>query len=430
LDLHTSLNEPHRILDPKISVWLLLLALALPISIAASSLLYFPLLSLYILGAYWTFRLWPPYFGRLEKLFLIFWGVSVISALLGVSPMHSTTRLGKDLYYLMIVLVCALITTPEQAQRLLKYFVWGGLVTAAFAILQFTLGINQYESHEGAFIYLPTVLAHWPRRILNLISMINGRATGLRSHPITFAEGLLFPIAYALSYLSEGSRQSWWKWALVLGGLLLALLFSQSRGPWIAFGMMVVALVLLDPSPQVLRRVGLVILFPAILLLCVPALRNRAMTITNVGYFSNAERLIMWRVGEQMFKDHPVWGIGPGNVVLVSPQYQTPEQNHDYGPWGHLHNTYINMAAERGSVGLLAFLTLITSIGWTISDAYRRDREAGGALSVIFLTALLSLVGWLFSGLTEATYNDSTISMMFYFVMGLALACAKDYCKT
>ena len=42
------------------------------------------------------------------------------------------------------------------------------------------------------------------------------------------------------------------------------------------------------------------------------------------------------------------------------------------------------------------------------------------------IAALLALVGWLVSGFTEATYNDSSILMMFYLTMGLALTRVKD----
>ena len=408
----------HRI----VTVWLLVWAFCLPISIAGSSVLYFPLLGLYVLGVYWTFRIWPPSWGRIEILFLIFWGVSVISALAGADPMHSRVRLGKDLYFMIVILLGALTTNQESRDRLMKYFLWGSLMAAAMGVLQYVCGVNQTDSHGGTFLHLPTVMAHWPRPLLDLLSLVDGRATGPRSHPITYAESLLFPIAYVLSLLTDNSWNPGWKGFLWLGILVAALIVSQSRGAWIAFLVMGAVLLLLDPNARVMHRLAWIVILPLVLVLCVPSMRHRVQSISNTGYLPNAERLIMWQVGEKIFKAHPVLGIGPGNVVLVSPQYQTKEQNQQFGPWGHLHNTFITIAVERGGVGLIAFLIFILTLAWQLFEAYQRDRQSAHTNRVIYLTALLSLAGWLVCGLTEATYNDSTIAMMFYFVMGLALA--------
>jgi len=95
--------------------WFLLLAAALPVSIAVSSLLYFPLLSLYILLGHWTFRRWPPQWGWVETAFVTFWLISVLSALWGANPWFSRTRLGKDLYFLILVLLTAYLAPGQVA---------------------------------------------------------------------------------------------------------------------------------------------------------------------------------------------------------------------------------------------------------------------------------------------------------------------------
>src|SRR5258708_7857672 len=102
--------------------WFLFLASALPVSIAASSLLYFPLLSLYVLLGYWTFRRWPPQWGGIEKAFLIFWLLSVLSALFGMDAWHSRNRLGKDLYFLILVLLTAYLARENKGSQLTKVF--------------------------------------------------------------------------------------------------------------------------------------------------------------------------------------------------------------------------------------------------------------------------------------------------------------------
>jgi O-antigen ligase len=64
----------------------------------------------------------------------------------------------------------------------------------------------------------------------------------------------------------------------------------------------------------------------------VPVLRNRAVSILDRSHHSNLEREHMWHAGIQLWKTHPLLGIGPGNVKQVSVGFQTPEER-IWGPW-------------------------------------------------------------------------------------------------
>src|SRR5258708_3699666 len=193
---------------------------------------------------------------------------------------------------------------------------------------------------------------------------------------------------------------------------------------------MAMTLLILEARPWVIRRLGFLVLFPIALMIGIPGMRHRAASIGDTGFLSNAERLIMWKAGSRMVHDHPAWGVGPGNVALVSARYQTPEQHAMFGDWGHLHNTYVHIAAERGLLGLAALLSFLGYLGWTLGKALRKTTAEQINERVVLLTALLGLVGWMVSGLTEAVYTDSSVLMVFYLVMGLALVKAqepKDY---
>ena len=411
---------------------LALVAFFFPVSIAASSLAFFPLLALYVAAGSWTFRRWPPAWGRVEIAFLLFWGVSLLSAGFSDSPSHSRGQLTEDLYVILIPLLGALLVNePGLRSRLLKWFLWGGLLTAVCGLLQAVLGMDQNERTGRVLQHIPSALAGWPESLLRKLSLNDGRATGFRGHPLTFAETLLFPLAMMLSQLAMPSRIIWRKWAPMTGILIGALLASQSRGPWLAFGVMTLSLVILEPKPHVWRRLGILVACPAALILFTPALRHRALSIGDTRFSSNSERLMMWEAGSRMLRDHPLLGVGPGHVRLASPSYQTPRQRQAFGAWGHLHNTYVHIAAERGLLGLGAFLVFIGMLGGRLLRAYRRPAPGSGEQRTLLLTALLGLIGWLASGLTEAVYNNSSIQMMFYFVMGLALASlrGRDYSR-
>jgi hypothetical protein len=84
------------------------------------------------------------------------------------------------------------------------------------------------------------------------------------------------------------------------------------------------------------------------------------------------------------------------------------------------------VAAERGVIGLIAFLIFIGTLGWTLFRSLGPLRADQADQHQIVLTALLALIGWAIAGMTEAVFHDSSVAMLFYFVMGVALS----YCRT
>ncbi len=400
--------------------WLAGLAIFLPISIALSSILYFPLLTLFVVFGTWALRLWPPEWTVLEKAFIAFWLVSLLSGLLGVAPRHSMVRLGKDLYFAILVLVCAYMGARGNGSRLGTFFMMSAIASAVFGILQYCIGVEQTDAHRGVFLHLPAWTAHFPRPVLDTLSIVNGRVKGTRAHPITYAEGLLFPLAYTLAQIKENRSRDWWKWPLAQAVIVVALLISLSRGSWIATVCMGVASVVIDGDLKLLKRLGL-LYFPIGLLFFMPVFRNRARSIFDRAYQPNAERIEMWHVGRRIVRDYPFLGVGPGNIPLVSSKYQSEERRRE-GPWGHLHDTYINVAAERGLIGLIVFVVFIGVLTRQLWQGYRwANSQEDSQRRVLILAALFSVVGWLVAGITETIYHDSNILMMFYFVMGLGI---------
>lgn len=88
------------------------------------------------------------------------------------------------------------------------------------------------------------------------------------------------------------------------------------------------------------------------------------------GRFSN------WETAALMVQDHPVFGIGIGRVFRLFATYNRLVGGAPEGARFSAHNTFLNVTAEMGIVGLLAFLTLL---GVTFGVAIRTLRRAAGA---------------------------------------------------
>jgi O-antigen ligase len=135
---------------------------------------------------------------------------------------------------------------------------------------------------------------------------------------------------------------------------------------------------------------------------------------------SNAFRLVVWRTGLHMIEAHPLLGLGPEEQHVHFDEYM-PSDIHKkpVGFYGHLHNLYIEYAAERGIPVLIVFLWMIA---WILLDFSRGLRALPPGLSdrrFILEGAIAVVIGALVEGFFEVNLGDSEPLTMFL----VAVAC-------
>ena len=91
-------------------------------------------------------------------------------------------------------------------------------------------------------------------------------------------------------------------------------------------------------------------------------------------------------------------------------------------PWGHLHSTPLQIAFERGLPALLVWAAWLFVYGRMLWRLARGELEGDWVVRGLALGALGGLVGFLAAGLVHYNFGDSEVVMVFYLVMGLALA--------
>ncbi len=138
---------------------------------------------------------------------------------------------------------------------------------------------------------------------------------------------------------------------------------------------------------------------------------------------SNYDRVCMLEAGLFMIDEHPLFGLGPGMVRERYPIYRHPTAPR-YAV-AHLHNSFVQLAAERGLLSLAAYAWLMAvSFIW----AWRRFRRNGGVLGPeadLDLGALMVLVGFNVAGLFEANWRDTEVQRLVLFVLAMPF-CAGD----
>ncbi len=240
------------------------------------------------------------------------------------------------------------------------------------------------------------------------------RIRGPFSHWMTFAGVLLVCDLLAVSRLAvdPASRRPW-RFAVV-AVLTLGLLGSLTRGAFLA--LVVVLTVLL----AVRRPRSLVALLPAALLFVLLApipLLSRMLSIGDLADASNYDRLCMIDAGLQMIAERPLFGIGPDMVQSRYPLYRHPTAPRYWVP--HLHNTYLQLAAERGLPALGSYLWMMAV---PIALAARRFRQQGGFAGPradLYLGAALGLIGFNLAGLFEYNWGDTEVQRLALFLLAL-----------
>ncbi|MDK2856676.1 MAG: hypothetical protein PWQ86_1889 [Bacillota bacterium] len=313
---------------------------------------------------------------------------------LGVLPLYA-------LYFLAFYLM-ATVPRPKEVPWLM-----GGLVLAA--ALTGLLGILQYKSG------LQTSLSWIDVR---QAQDIKTRVFATFDNPNIFAEYLTFALPPALVlFLRERRWGARLVWAAALVSCGLALIFTFSRGGWLAVGLAFVLLgVLWDRRLLLFAAVG-----AALLPLVAPSqVLTRAASIGSLEDSSNTFRLSIWLAVLSMIRAYWFTGIGLGSAAFnqVYPEFMLAGT-----PAMHSHNLYLELALALGLPGLGAFFWLLMAAGGRALRALPRlNSREQGMLAALFS----SLAGNLLHGAVDNVWYSPKLALLFWAVLGLLMALGRE----
>ncbi len=255
---------------------------------------------------------------------------------------------------------------------------------------------NPYAGYLGLVLPIAFSLALWGMTNLRLPADRQPTRTVRFTAPYYLLPTAYFLISFAL--------------------MLAALYASQSRGAWIGFAVAIVTVslarggrtaVLLGLVVAALAMAGAMGAFQALpptiiqrfsdalTALSIPDIATAEVTNAN---FAAIERLAHWKAAINMWRDHPWLGVGFGNYAVVYPAYAIGRW---LDPLGHAHNYYLNVGAETGLMGFVAyglFWLAAFGLGWIAahrSSGFQRA-VAAGCVGVLVHFSVHNLVDNLF----------------------------------
>jgi hypothetical protein len=215
---------------------------------------------------------------------------------------------------------------------------------------------------------------------------------------------LLLP--YPLILLFRFKDRTKWSWLLLPVILLLSvpIIFSFSRGAYIAFLMFVILVNLpvmrygLMP-PKTLMRFNCILLVLTILA-CLPVYKSvcsaAAFFKTRSQGISIVSRGTIWMQSLELARKNPYLGVGAYNFAL-SFMTEAP-QDISKGLVRTPQNTFIGIAVEKGMVGLLAYISVLAMAIYTAySKLIRLKDDFDRWVIVSFIAALIASIIYLFT---------------------------------
>jgi hypothetical protein len=348
-----------------------------------------------------------------------------VSALLSARP---DVGLGEVFNWLLegvfvALLIVNCLRTREEVYAAVRAIVAAGAFMGFVVILQQLLGPSEYNMAGFGELAAEHTddLGRARARLAGPIGEVNRFAQVM---------AVLIPIAAGLALTSHG-RQRWLYWiatALICGGVAL----TYSRGT-------IVAVVLVVPFALLfgflrLRQIAVIAICSALLISTSPQLSKRVSSIGGVamqslglsaGGFRNADgasrgRVTAMQAAGLMFLDHPVIGVGPGVARLHFQEYAEKVGGNVGATNRRAHSLYVQLAAETGVVGLVAFLGMVAMVLLPLDRVRRRlqesDRQFWGLVCGMEL-AVLILLG-------TSVFLHSAYIRYFWLLLALAVAVA------
>ncbi len=312
----------------------------------------------------------------------------------------------------------AILTLLFPSRRGFMTFLIFVSLIAIYAVFQTFTGIDLARpgSHRAVQPLLPPVS-----------SFTLYRSAGPWGHSLQYGyiagQHVCFALAAVLVTIVSKRRRDFVFWMSSITVLLcsISLLTTFARGVWLSifFAWLVMAFAA-SKKLFVKLAAGLTVAI-VILVTAVEPLRARLLSIFDSSNRSNVDRSYLWKINWEMFKDHPVIGLGYMENETRAKEYAIKLGNPD-AFLGHAHSNYLQMLSGTGILGFSAYMFLIVYMVFLTIELLKNLPKQAFWPRTLALGALGAQVVLHVGGLTEANFKTGTISHNTMMVWALVIA--------
>jgi O-antigen ligase len=337
---------------------------------------------------------------------------TVIALVFSPDPAAGLPQIRKFYVFLELLVVFSTLRNLEVVRWL--FLTWAGIgsLTAVRGFVQFAGKVREaHQAGRGFYDFY-----------------VGERITGFTSHWNTYSAEEMFALIMLGAFLFfGGTRKRSWVWWMCAALIAMAVLLGETRAIWI--GTAVAGLYLVW-----FWRRWMTVLVPAAILLVFlvspPVIRERFTSIVRPQQVdSNQFRVVTWRTGLRMIEAHPWLGLGPEGVKYHFQEWVPPDVPRPLpeGWYGHLHNIYLQYAAERGIPTLLIMMWMLVEILFDFWKGLRALPPGRGDRRFLLHGGIAVVLAAMAEGCFEYNLGDSEVLTMFLVVVACGyLALEKD----
>jgi len=343
------------------------------------------------------------------RWWLAFLAVVVVSGVYnGISVLQVWSLLGQIVYLGVFLLALDMLATRSTRERTMQV---AGLTAVVVGVLAVAEG-------------LPLAWSASPGMYFKQGTMSDFYIPGSTIAHANFLGGYLVLLLPSLAAVSlTGNRR--WKIGSLVGAVVigLGLVWTRSVGAWagLATGTLLAVGLAFKGS---LREVGRWGALGALVVLVVGTGVWRVKLQVASGAASFPIRRATYEIGLAALTERPVLGFGASGYGRQSPRIERMLYGDKLGkfhtPGSPLsaHSSFIDIAVERGLVGLVVFAGLLASI---LAPGLRGSvREGDPTQRLLLLGVLAGLVAFVVQAFTENLFQYSKVAAMFW-IMAAAL---------
>lgn len=377
----------------------IILAFSLPLSLTLSESFYFLAFLVWMAKIVLQSRK-SLHYTRLEIPILVLVIVYVLAISFSPCPLESIWILKKLAPFGLFFLLANSLASQVKKSRLINIWLLGTIIASVWTVIEYFRG----ASRPGGF-FGPITFGYFAPMFLGVsLSLI-----GLKDYKRT-------------SILSAA--------AFTIG--LIALFLTSTRGAWIGF---IAGLGLFF----IIKRKWLFLATSAVALVLMVFVLSAYFPNSGLGETvrsllrpfdkqvprvvgSNLRRLYKWKASWEMFKVHPLFGIGPYRFEEELPNYLSKEVKAEifqHVSYSHAHSIYFDYLATMGIMGFSGlFFFLITVFRLLVS---RYKSCSLGFDKNLALGVLIAFTSFCTGGLFHQCFHRSQILLNLCFLLGLVL---------
>ncbi|HSV43876.1 MAG TPA: O-antigen ligase family protein, partial [Candidatus Bathyarchaeia archaeon] len=353
----------------------------------------------------------------LQKALVAFIIVNALSVMFSVDVSLSLEAFFRKMIKFIIIffMVAETINTEKRVKRFLWVMMASAVLMALDAGAQYFNGIDFLRNNV------------FENRLKASFSAENG-----------FAGWLIVFILVLLGYRKERSCRPFLGVLILalVGALTACLILTYTRGAWLGFfvglllmtGYIFVNATWKEKGVQVVVAIALIAGF----MLLPPSVKAKLNSVGQVKFIynetlvdrlksilkkddtSNSIRFRLWKESVRIIRDYPLTGCGLNTYSVVAREYKSFEGGGIYP-----HNSYLQMAAEIGPLGLCTFFLILYGF-FRMSLIYLKQHQ-----DYLVMGIFSGLLGFLIQACFDTHLYSLQMVVLFWFMLGLGTAVIK-----